>query len=66
MIIYTVITVDYFYIVCIRKVEVKFKQENLKYKKEWPSTKKALLQNIKSNGWPRPPAFGRYKSFGHD
>ena len=35
-------------------------------KKEWPSTKKALLKYVKSNGLSRPPAFDRYISFGHD
>ena len=49
-------------------MEVKYylNKKTSSIKKEWPSIKKALLQNIKSNGWPRPPAFGRYKSFGHD
>ena len=28
--------------------------------------KKALLKGVKSNGWPMPPGFDRFQTFGHD
>ena len=36
-------------------------------KKEWPRTKTGLVEkDVKSNGWPMPPGFDRFESFGHD
>ena len=33
----------------------------------WPSVKTGLAEkDVKSNGWPIPPAFDRFEGFGHD
>ena len=36
-------------------------------KKEWPRTKTGLAEkDLKSNGWPMPPGFDSFESFGYD
>ena len=42
-------------------------QKHLGVKKERPRTKTGLAEkDVKSNGWPMPPGFDRFESFGHD
>ena len=51
----------------IFKKEVKFKPKTSQVlKRNGQELKQALLKDVKSNRQPRPPAFDRIKSFGHD
>ena len=46
---------------------MKSNQKHPRCKKPWPRTKTVLAEKeAKSNGWPMPPGFDRFESFGHD
>ena len=46
---------------------MKSNQKHPRYKKGWPRIKTGLAEEDgKSNGWPIPPGFDRFESFGHD
>ena len=46
---------------------MKSNQKHARCKKGQPRNKTGLAENdVKSNGWPMPPGFDRFESFGHD
>ena len=51
--------------ICLAKLNQN--QKHSRCKKEWPSTKKGLIELMHNqNGQSWPPAFDRFKSFGHN
>ena len=44
---------------------MKSNQKHPRCKKGWPQTKTGLAEKD-VNGWPKPPGFDRFESFGHD